>query len=297
MLSWADAHRLGMLEATRTLQQLRLDPSSRVPVEHVADQLGLVVHYKPLPRLEGAYIVEPDGPSGMLINSKLPWSKQRFTIAHELGHHRFGHESSYDLETGTFASSLSSEERMAEAFAGWLLMPRRAVSAVTKSKQIESAADVYRLSLRLGVSYQAACLQLTNLRLVDRWQAKEWFSVPPKLMKQELLGTKSGLGWSDVHVVEKNDGGSTFFLQPGDIVTCPEATDVATPTASDDTLRVSQRIGAVQIEVVSGGPINPADETQAFELGVRYPDTEFDVTVVLDRKRLGIHRRWFGDDN
>lgn len=292
MITWADAHRLGMLEVGRLLRELDVDPSDRIPVESIADHLDLVVHYKPLPRLAGAYVAAPDSPPGVLVNSKLAWSKQRFTLAHEIGHHRFSHESTLDLEVGSFARGLGHQERVAEAFAAWLLMPRQAVQTAVDRRALKSPADLYQVSLRLGVSYQAACVHMTNLRVLDYSTAESWARIPPKTFKQGLLGTKALLGSVDVHLVDEADDGGTLYVRPGDIVVPAGSGQIAVGGAHTP-LRIVDDGADVRIYVEAQLPANPGDPMDRFDLRVGSVGDTYSFALVVERKRLGVHYRWF----
>ncbi|MFD0394650.1 ImmA/IrrE family metallo-endopeptidase [Streptomyces nogalater] len=69
----------------------------------------------------------------MLLNASLNAVTQRHTAAHELGHHRLGHRTAADEEMDPALrwgdGSWPEEEKTAEAFAAWFLMPLPAVRA------------------------------------------------------------------------------------------------------------------------------------------------------------------------
>jgi Zn-dependent peptidase ImmA (M78 family) len=89
---------------------------------------SLELRFMEVKSLEGFYL--SDGTAGQInVCGYRPAGLQRFTAAHELGHHVFGHGSTFDpqLDYADRFSSVSAEERLAELFARYLLMPRRAV--------------------------------------------------------------------------------------------------------------------------------------------------------------------------
>ncbi len=183
-VSWADAHRLAAVATARLLRDLELDQQTRIPVFEIPERLGIVLRAGPLPRLAGAYVTETGSLPGILVNNRHPAARQRYTVAHEIGHHVLGHATSLDADTeldDATGGTVPEHERMAEAFAAWLLMPRRIVLAQIErlSCDVTSAAGAYQLSLALGASYAATVRKLANLRVVDRAAAAELLKVVP----------------------------------------------------------------------------------------------------------------------
>src|SRR5258708_40241076 len=78
--------------------------------------------------MEGIY--ERGPPARILISPYRPLVRRTFNCAHELGHHRFGHGSTIDELKSVSANKLQSElpeEVLANAFAGFVLMPGIAI--------------------------------------------------------------------------------------------------------------------------------------------------------------------------
>src|SRR5574341_2624863 len=73
--------------------------------------------------MEGMYRRTPT--PRIIISALRPLVRRNFTCAHELGHHVFGHGSTIDglLEESWLRPPRVSTEFLAEAFAGFLLMP------------------------------------------------------------------------------------------------------------------------------------------------------------------------------
>ena len=61
--------------------------------------------------------------------------RQRFTLAHELGHHAFADGAIIDTADAVFGSTLSPVERRARTFAAQFLIPLRAVSAWMEARR------------------------------------------------------------------------------------------------------------------------------------------------------------------
>src|SRR4051794_17302713 len=64
----------------------------------------------------GAYIAKTDLPL-IFVNGRQAITRQRFTLAHEFGHHRMGHSTGIDQEVIVGAVEHSPNEVAANAFA------------------------------------------------------------------------------------------------------------------------------------------------------------------------------------
>jgi Zn-dependent peptidase ImmA (M78 family) len=93
--------------------------------------------------------------------------RRAFTCAHELGHHFFGHGSTIDepkddAQIGHF----SPNEFLAEAFAGFLLLPAQGVKRAFSSRGIEVATatpeQMYTIASSFGVGYETIIEHLTH---------------------------------------------------------------------------------------------------------------------------------------
>jgi Zn-dependent peptidase ImmA (M78 family)/transcriptional regulator with XRE-family HTH domain len=111
-----------------------------------------------------------EGKTAIGVNETHPVARQRFTVAHELGHHVYSDREAIVLdyfgrERGfSFDSSETAEaETKANQFAADLLMP----AAWIRNDVAETTPDVRLLAKRYGVSEQAMWFRLLNLRLVS----------------------------------------------------------------------------------------------------------------------------------
>lgn len=222
-MSWPAAHRKGLVAANYALAEFGVDKSRRVDIYGVLARLGIVVVFRRLPRLAGAYVIDPSGALGILINANHPSTKQRYSAAHELGHHYLGHGTCVDTDIGASTpwgrSGLSQQEKEAEAFASWFLMPQPLVRGLLAQadQPPRTSDDVYELSLRLGTSHEATSWHLANMKVVDRQTAQGWAKTPPREIKRRVAGT-----WApddirnDVWVLGLPDDRSEVVVRPGD---------------------------------------------------------------------------------
>jgi Zn-dependent peptidase ImmA (M78 family) len=162
-------------EAQRVLAMLgTAEPP--VDVEGAAESLGLNVIQDRMERSISGLLYRDDESVIIGVNANHPLRRQRFTVAHEIGHYLLhkGRPVVLDHVRMNFRDANSStatdyEEIQANAFAAELLMPRDAVMAHTKRlSAIEDAteASVLRdLADTFDVSEQAMEYRLINLGL------------------------------------------------------------------------------------------------------------------------------------
>src|SRR6266567_3398359 len=133
-LSWRQIHLTALAEATRTHRDLEIDTERRIDPFAALELSGVLVMRRALDHLAGMYIpadLTDEGIPGVLVNVMHPASKQRYTAAHELSHHRRDRQLVLDRDTewmGRGENRGSDTERFAEAFAAWFLMPSRLVT-------------------------------------------------------------------------------------------------------------------------------------------------------------------------
>ncbi|MBI5434909.1 MAG: ImmA/IrrE family metallo-endopeptidase [Planctomycetes bacterium] len=166
-----------MLEPTVTHAADRLLALGRitrppVPVDRLAKLAGAEVRTGPLPPDLSGFLLRQGGKPIVGVNSTHAPVRQRFTIAHELGHLSLHPDKSY-VDRG-FAiyfrddKSASAEDRaeiQANQFAADLLMPRRMLEAALKgwTVDIEDEVTLRRIAERFDVSTQALTYRLINL--------------------------------------------------------------------------------------------------------------------------------------
>lgn len=163
---------IGAKRARQLREELGIDPE--VPLRCVLD---LVVEELRVPVVVAGL---PDGVAGACWRSGddvVLWVsgvdapvRRRFTLAHELGHLRCGHDGSIPVDTITTLSGKTSDAReiQANAFAAELLVPAAGARAMVDGRE-PSLDDVVRLAERFGVSCVAALFRLNTLKLVPSY--------------------------------------------------------------------------------------------------------------------------------
>ncbi len=236
-LSWSRIHLLAAREASRAHRDLDVDTTRQIDPFAALERAGVLVLRRRLDHLAGLYL-PPDPRDGrdvpaVLVNVAHPPSKQRFTAAHELGHHRRDHDVSLDNDTEWLArgeAPASERERMAEAFAAWFLMPKRLVVATLAALDLHADAltadGVYALSLELGTSYAATVRHLADMNLLTTRRGEQLLRVAPQSIKRELGGLDVAADTRrDVHLFHVGRPDARVALLEGDalVLEAPEA--------------------------------------------------------------------------
>ena len=116
-----------------------------------------------------------------VINGTTDPGRRRFSLAHELGHHLTG-----DVYEPSPRFGASDTERMLNAFAAYLLMPRASVLSVWNEFSAQSPRlAAIAVAVRFSVSWTAAYNQLRNLGLIDPRERERL--VEDDLRRGELL--------------------------------------------------------------------------------------------------------------
>jgi Zn-dependent peptidase ImmA (M78 family) len=111
----------------------------------------------------GAYLVRRSQ-SFVFLNGSQNVRRQRFTLAHELGHHRLGHAAVVDGVDEVDGKSDEPLEQQANAFAGEFLAPDRALHAWLEAND-DPPVDLnvlVRLATWFGISAPAAFVRLNQ---------------------------------------------------------------------------------------------------------------------------------------
>lgn len=168
---------LARKKATDLLQQARI-VSPPVPVEQLAKLKGAVIRYAPFKgKMSGVLYRARDVDQVVIgINALHPSVRQRFSIAHELGHLILHEDKNLQVDQHAFlafrdlASTTADDPKEIEAnqFAATLLMPetllRKCVLDLDADLDLETA--ISELAQQFSVSEQAMTIRLTSLRWI-----------------------------------------------------------------------------------------------------------------------------------
>ena len=254
--------------------------------------------WRQMPRQFGAYVNDPGSRPGILINNGLPHAAQRQTAGHELGHHWWKHGTREDGDLdppGDRRPPWPPEEKLAESFAAWFLMPRKAAVAALDRlgiRELRSPADAYLLSLLLGTPYRATVRHLPNIRLASPARAADWIKVPPNVIKDRLdqADDAPASRKPDVWVLGPRFDGAQFTVHPGDriVINSPKGR-CPSVTCPDGLTDVPVRSASHAAEIQAGedpsdwGRVQVTDASGHWEFAVR-----------VEGQRSGIDSRWVG---
>jgi Zn-dependent peptidase ImmA (M78 family) len=148
-----------------------------IDVHQVARDLGLVVIEQDLEDHISGLLVIKDSQGTIAVNKSHHLNRQRFSIAHEIGHyvlHAPGGGVFIDATPVFFRDTISQEGRSLEeiaanTFAAELLMPHAQLLEILRREPLDAFDDgaLRRVAGMFGVSAQALTIRLTRLGLIS----------------------------------------------------------------------------------------------------------------------------------
>lgn len=233
MVDYPSAIRRAALQAGRLHRDLGIQSrvvhgSGRIDVYDTIARLGVPLFFTKLDGLLGVYMREPS--PGVLITTERPQSQQRFTAAHELGHHYLDHNPSLDdesiLRRAPFQANVGDDpqEVEAEAFAAVFLLPRWLLDWHCERQgwtdgDLHDPIKVYQLALRVGTSFKATVWTLHRYDVFDRPTATAMAKLELKTVKQAILRGYKPLDFKrDVWLLTDRDADMRIEGGPGDLV-------------------------------------------------------------------------------
>jgi len=138
--------------------------------------------------IAGVLLRHEDGEALVAVNADHWPVRQRFTLAHELGHLHMNHAEGVDWTNDLFGPSPDQQEIEANYFAAEFLAPRAGILAWLERTEAGSpgkmaAALVVRLAFHFGVSLSTTCFRLERAgaispreksRLLEEVRTVEW---------------------------------------------------------------------------------------------------------------------------
>lgn len=152
-----------------------------VDVNAIAATYNIEVRMQPLEDSVSGVLVIKERHAIIGVNENHHPHRQRFTIAHELGHfflHPTTSKIFVDAAPIFFRDETSSEgsqrqEIEANAFAAELLMPEDAMRQCLEQQPVDAFDEntIHKLASEFGVSKQAVIIRLTRLGLITAYSA------------------------------------------------------------------------------------------------------------------------------
>ena len=155
-------------DAERRARELRRAAGQELPVDvdAIARAHDIDIRRQPFEDEVAGMLVIKDGQTIIGVNDTHHPNRQRFTIAHELGHHILRHHENFHIDLasstahGESANYSWRDERAANDFAAELLMP---ASMVVAAARVHPTVQV--LAKQFEVSREAMGFRLINLGL------------------------------------------------------------------------------------------------------------------------------------
>lgn len=157
-----------------------------VPLHRLATFLNAEIHQQTFEDMVSGVLLIRGGERHIMVNKAHHPNRQRFTIAHELGHlvlhHNAGDRLFIDTHLRAYqrrgspssgayeqpgSTTTPAEEREANQFASALLMPRAALLARTDGQEYWDELQIAALAAEFGVSEQAMTIRLQQLDVLD----------------------------------------------------------------------------------------------------------------------------------
>jgi Zn-dependent peptidase ImmA (M78 family) len=228
-VNWLHASTAALNASAKAHRKWDVEANRWIDAFDIAAKRGIFLAFRPLNKL-GAAIVHEGDSAGIIVNSNHPLSRQRYSVAHELGHLFFKHHTTLDLndifESGS--PPKTDEEKLAESFASWFLMPPGLIDDYAARRGIErivTREQVYQLALFLGTSYESTAHHLRNSKRATTQRANDWLKRPPQDIKEQLAVGFAPASWrNDIHVLDEIDDQMPRLVRSGDhvIVRLPE---------------------------------------------------------------------------
>lgn len=155
---------MNVKETAQRILDVYWDRNVPVDIDRLAEKMGAEVHY--LPILAGGNDISGrfdivNGVPTCYVRSTDSEQRQRFTLAHELGHFALNHGGGFRDNSASFnIYNYDQREVDANTFAAELLMPRVAIDYVIDKMKLNSISEFANL---FNVSLPAMTYRLKNL--------------------------------------------------------------------------------------------------------------------------------------
>ena len=184
--------RIANREALETRRMKNIERSAPLNPFELAASMGASIRFKDAKTLEGMFAREPAPTIFLPCTKHRPFGRICFSCAHELGHLQLGHVVSVD-KVGEVIDRDNLKERAADSFAGWLLMPRQAVTSAFERRKCQPSITapeiLMTISNELNVSLDALAYHMSiSLKLTDNDWLEKCLRIQPKKIIERIIG-------------------------------------------------------------------------------------------------------------
>jgi Zn-dependent peptidase ImmA (M78 family) len=176
--------------AERILQSLAITDPRDIDLEAIAWTQGAIVNYRPLTTCE-ARIVGTQKKAVISVNSSSTETRQRFSLAHELGHWQYhrGQVLFCDKQAiGNFRTPALNPERHADEFASDLILPNYLLIPSLQKIKMPTLADIKGVAEEFRASLTATLLKTTKsnrfpmgIACYNKAMNRRWYFMSPMI--------------------------------------------------------------------------------------------------------------------
>lgn len=174
--------------AERLLKSYGITQPREIELETIAYDLGAQIKYRPLEGCE-ARIVGAGNSAIISVNSSSGRQRQRFSIAHELGHWKFHRGKQLDCraDNSDYSKNTSGYERVADDYAANLILPFYMLRPVVKTypdftfSLVNEVADEFTASLTATAIRIIESDEFPCLLVCHGPHGRKWFKRSPNL--------------------------------------------------------------------------------------------------------------------
>src|SRR5260370_6060512 len=204
-------------EARRKSAALFEDP---ICIYDLAEKLGVEVWFVGGGSFGGMYAKEM---GGLFVPAERPAGRKAFTCAHELAHWWFQHGTRVDDLDFDRPDHEAPDERLANLFAGYLLMPRHAVNDAFQRRRLQlrncGPLEIYSVACQLGVGYETLLNHLRwSLSLMDHSRMADLRAIAPQDIREAVLGFTAP---AHLVIADEHWRKVAIYLEVGDVAVVP----------------------------------------------------------------------------
>jgi hypothetical protein len=174
--------------AEKLLKSYGITRPREIELETIAYDLGAQIKYRPLEGCE-ARIVGAGNSAIISVNSSSGRPRQRFSIAHELGHWKFHRGKQLDCraDNADYSKTTSGYERVADDYAANLILPLYMLRPIVKTYDnltfslVTEVADEFTASLTATAIRIIESNEFPCLLVCHGHHGRKWFKRSPSL--------------------------------------------------------------------------------------------------------------------
>ena len=183
---------ISLTPAERLLQSYGITRPNEIDLETIAYELGAQIKYRPLEGCE-ARIVGTGNSAIISVNSISSIPRQRFSIAHELGHWKYHRGKQLDCraDNADISKKNTSEfERIADDYAANLILPRYLLRPILKNHANLSFSIIDDVAKEFSTSFTATAIRTVEsnkfpcLLICHNSHGRKWFTRSPDVPKR-----------------------------------------------------------------------------------------------------------------